>query len=80
MVPMPSGQLGTPDSGIYRRCDAKGCDSYQPVKAVSGEYLVLSYPPGGLVAKISSRGEILEVTTSMTTAFVKHGECVAAHS
>jgi hypothetical protein len=64
-----------PVSGIYKRCDNKGCDSYEPVQTQSGEFTTLSFPEGGMMTKITSRGRILEVATLMNTAFVKHGQC-----
>ena len=66
-----------PDSGEYRRCDKNGCDSYQPKVSASDTYTVLSFPENGMMAKISERGDILEVASLMTTAFVKHGQCTA---
>ena len=66
-----------PESGEYRRCDKNGCDSYQPKVSTSGTYNVLSFPENGMMAKISERGDILEVASLMTTAFVKHGQCTA---
>jgi hypothetical protein len=64
-----------PSSGQYRRCDKNGCDVYKPVASMSGTYTVLSFPENGMLAKISNRGDIVEVATMMNTAFVKHGQC-----
>lgn len=66
-----------PNSGEYRRCDKKGCDTYEPTVSISDFYTVLSFPKNGMMTKISDRGEIVEIATLMNTAFVKHGQCSA---
>ena len=69
-----------PSTSEYRRCDKKGCDSYEPMVSLSDSYTILSFPENGMMTKISDRGDITEIATLMNTAFVKHGQCTSKPS
>jgi hypothetical protein len=62
-------------SGSYQRCDAKGCDSYQPKVSYSGIWTNISIPESGMMARIAADGQFLEVATLNDFALVYHGQC-----
>ena len=65
-----------PRIGIYKRCDAKGCDSYKLVRSQSGIFTNLTMPDHGIFARISRDGRMTEVLSLMHTMFIYHGECL----
>ena len=62
-------------NGLYQRCDAKGCDSYQPNVSYSGIWTNIAIPESGMMARITADGQYMEVATINDTALVYHGQC-----
>jgi len=61
---------------IYSRCDAKGCDEYQPQFTVSGEFINIAVPANGFLAKLTNDGSsFIEVATLRTAVFLSFGFC-----
>ena len=64
------------DKNTYSRCDSKGCSEYPASVTRSGEFLNVSLPQGGTMAKISiSNSAFLEVATLGMIAFISNGIC-----
>ena len=62
-------------NGSYQRCDAKGCDSYQPKVSYSGIWTNIAIPENGMMARITADGQYMEVATLNDMALVYHGQC-----
>ena len=64
------------DSGVYMRCDKKGCDSYDGVLSNSGIYTNVLIAPGA-IAKIENPSlEYVEVVSSGLGVNISYGQCV----
>lgn len=62
-------------NGSYQRCDAKGCDSYEPQVSYSGIWTNIAIPENGLMARIAADGQYMEIATLNDLALVYHGRC-----
>ena len=63
-------------AGTYARCDDRGCDEYAASYARAGDFVTISLPERGMLAKLSvSDGRFLEVATIGTTALTSFGAC-----
>jgi hypothetical protein len=61
---------------IYSRCDAKGCDEFQPQFNVSGKFTNIAVPANGLLAKLATDGSsFTEVATLGTAVLLSFGFC-----
>ena len=61
---------------IYSRCDAKGCDEYQPKFTVSGKFINIAVPANGLLAKLTADGSsFTEVVTLGAVVLLSFGFC-----
>jgi hypothetical protein len=61
----------------YRRCDAKGCDTYTPNVRRSGEITNISMPQNAMLARLFPGGGFLEIVTLVDVALISRGQCVA---
>jgi len=72
------------DTGWYRRCDARGCDSYLAEIYRSGIYTYAEIPGSGTFVKMETSLDVrdvnsmryIEVATAGIIAFVDHGVCL----
>jgi hypothetical protein len=62
-------------SQVVKRCDAKGCDSYQALLSPSGAYTNIIVPGRSILAKLGENGAFLEVVTLAESVLVSFGKC-----
>lgn len=65
-------------NGTYSRCDKTGCDTNDAVFGQSGAYRTIEVAGRGLIARIGSSGEFVEIATLGTAVYVSHGQCRVA--
>jgi hypothetical protein len=70
------------EAGTYFRCDKKGCDEYQAIVSVSGEYTTIVLPANALLFRVDTgtalpkfRGDFVDIATTGTTAVISTGKC-----
>lgn len=62
----------------YKRCDSKGCDSYDLDAVQSGEYLNFrTKSNNGMFAKMDGQGNFMEAVSLMLYTNVSYGSCKA---
>ncbi len=59
----------------YKRCDNKGCDTYQAKVNLSGIMTVFELDGRGVFAKVASDGSATEAVSLGTSVIVYHGTC-----
>jgi hypothetical protein len=62
--------------GLYKRCDAKGCDAYAADITMSGAFLVVGLIGRPTMMKVSGLdGTFVDVATMGTAAVLNFGSC-----
>jgi hypothetical protein len=65
-------------TSTYSRCDNKGCDDYHALLSQDGDYVEISLPQNGALAKVEvSSGFFLEVVTLGRGMLISFGNCRA---
>ena len=64
-----------PSVNEYQRCDDSGCDTYAPRVAYSGSFTNIALPENGVLFKVSTDRNFVEIATMMDATFVYRGKC-----
>lgn len=64
-----------PQTREYKRCDKKGCDTYQANVNNGGIYKTYDLPGRGVFAKVAVDGQATEVVSLMNSVLISQGWC-----
>lgn len=65
----------SPSTGLYERCDARGCDSYQATVTLSGAFASFVLPNNHSFARVTGQDGYYEVLSQLDTVIIYWGQC-----